>query len=277
MKGGVGKTTLAMQVALAADQLNFKVLAIDLDPQANLSQSLLGTKPYIKHLRDEKPTIIQILEGYMPSTSVTTGPTAVSLDDVILKKVGSFRDSTLALLPSPLELSHVLRNPTGKERRLAKALSKASDRYDLIVIDCAPTDSILTDAAYFASRFVLIPIKPEFMATIGLPLLAKSLQRFKAENDDHAIDICGIVFNKSSAYSEGPEGRRAVREVTEFADSEGWPTFKSQIQYSASYPKAARESSAIGHTSHVRLPTKTGFQSFRDEFFAAIGLAKREP
>jgi chromosome partitioning protein len=79
------------------------------------------------------------------------------------------------LIPSRLELSRTLKNPHGKERRLAKALSQVQNNYDLIIIDCAPTESVLTDAAYFASRYILVPIKPEFMATIGLPLLARSL------------------------------------------------------------------------------------------------------
>lgn len=274
MKGGVGKTTLAMQIALAADAFNFRVLAVDLDPQSNLSQALLGAKQYRDHLREEKPTVIQILDGYMPTTSTKTSPTLIPIESIILRGVGSYRQSTLDLIPSRLELSDSLRNPTGKERRLAKALAKLSEKYDLIIIDCAPTDSILTDVAYHASRYVLIPIKPEFMATIGLPLLAKSLDRFKAENEDHAIDICGIVFNHSSSYSSGPEGRRAIREVTEFADSQKWPVFETHVQYSASYPKAARESSAIGHTSHVRSQTKMGFQKLRDELFKAIGLSR---
>ena len=52
---------------------------------------------------------------------------------------------------------------------------------DLVVIDCAPTESFLTDAAYFASRYIVVPIKPEFLATIGLPLLARSVQEFQLE------------------------------------------------------------------------------------------------
>src|SRR5437867_4248420 len=168
MKGGVGKTTLAMQVALAADGDDRRVLAIDIDPQANLSQSLMGAKEYLKHLRANKPTIVQIFEGYRPSTKESASPTLVEPDDVILTNVRGYKGSKLDLMPSRLELSQVLRNPAGKERRLAKALAKVADRYDLIIVDCAPTDSVLTDAAYFATRYVLIPIRPEFMATIGL-------------------------------------------------------------------------------------------------------------
>ena len=172
MKGGVGKTTLATQVAHAADKADYKTLAVDLDPQSNLSQSLMTPKKYVKHLQEKKPTIVQIFDRYAPPSYEHNSPTPLDINDVIIKKAGYWRDSSLDLLPSRLELAHTLKNPTGKERRLAKALSRVSDKYDLIIIDCAPTESILTDAAYFASRYVLVPVKPEFLATIGLPLLA---------------------------------------------------------------------------------------------------------
>jgi chromosome partitioning protein len=59
MKGGVGKTTLATQLAHAADRRDLRVLAVDLDPQANLSQALLSPDKYAKHIRDKKPTVVQ--------------------------------------------------------------------------------------------------------------------------------------------------------------------------------------------------------------------------
>jgi len=276
MKGGVGKTTLAMQVALAADKANLKVLAVDLDPQSNLSQAVLGARAYLKHLTDEKPTIVDVFEGYVPTTHKKGSPTALNPEEVILHGVSSFTSSTLDLIPSRLELSNSLRNPTGKERRLAKLLSKVANQYDLVVIDCAPTDSILTDSAYFASRYVFIPIKPEFMATIGLPLLARSLERFKAENEDHVIEICGIGFVHSSTYSNGPEGLQSIQEVTEFAEAQGWKVFDHPIRYSGSYPRAARERSAISHTNYAQWPTISGFEAFKDELFEAIGLEKAE-
>lgn len=123
--------------------------------------------------------MVQIFDQYFPATDEYASPRPLDVKEITLKKAGYWTGSKLDLIPSRLELSRTLRNPTGKERRLAKALSKVSDDYDLIIIDCAPTDSILTDAAYFASRYVLIPVKPEFLATIGLPLLARSIQEFK--------------------------------------------------------------------------------------------------
>jgi len=271
MKGGVGKTTLAMQLAFAAGAKGVKVLAVDLDPQSNLSQAALGARRYVEHLKNEKPTVIQVFEGYMPATTTTRGPTQVDPDKIILKQVTG-KHETVDLLPSRLELCRTLRNPTGKERKLVKFLARVQNDYDLVLIDCAPTDSILTDAAYFASRFILVPVKPEFMAAIGLPLLAKSLSSFNAENEDHRLDMCGIVFNHSSSYSSGPEGRAAIRDVTAVATQEGWPVFENHVNYSASYAKSAREGTSIRGTSHSRWTTIRNFDSVRDEFFRAVAV-----
>lgn len=274
MKGGVGKTTLAAQLAHAADRRNLRTLAVDLDPQSNLSQALLSPEKYVKMLKDKKPTISALFEQYLPPSDGSASPGPIDIHDVIVKKAGYWAKTTLDLIPSRLELSHTLKNPTGKERRLARALSKVADQYDLILLDCAPTESILTEAAYHASRYALVPVKPEFLATIGLPLLGRSIQEFKYENTDHDLDICGIVFNHSSSYSEGPEGKKSVKEVQAEAKKNGWNVFETHVRYSASYPKAAREGTPIANTSHVRWEVTTEFSRFVDEFLDSIGLSK---
>ncbi|MBU0562276.1 MAG: AAA family ATPase [Gammaproteobacteria bacterium] len=272
MKGGVGKTTLAAQLAHAADRRNLRTLAIDLDPQANLSQAILGAKGYVDHLSSKKPTVVNIFEQYLPPTISAPSPGRTNINDVIIKEVGYWSGTTLDLIPSRLELSNTLKNPTGKERRLAKALSKVSENYDLILIDCAPTESILTDAAYHSSRYALVPVKPEFLATIGLPLLANSVIEFKADNSDHALDICGIVFNHSSSNGDGPETRASVAEVTNEAAKNHWPIYNTHVLHSRSYAKAAREGTPIGSTSYVRGEVAEQFRRFSDEFFDSIGL-----
>jgi len=274
MKGGVGKTTLAAQLAHATASKGFRTLAVDLDPQANLSQALLSPEKYVRHLREKKPTIVQIFEQYFPPTEESTSPRPLDVREIILKKVGYRSRQAFDLVPSRLELAHTLKNPTGKERRLARALAKVADEYDLILIDCAPTESILTEAAYHASRYVLVPVKPEYLATIGLPLLGRSIQEFKYENADHQIDICGIVFNHSSSYSDGPEGRSSIKEVQTVAKNNGWHVFETHVRYSASYPKAAREGTPIHRTSYVRWEVTTEFEQFVDEFISTIGLSK---
>jgi len=272
MKGGVGKSTLAAQLAHAADRKKLRILAVDLDPQANLSQALMGAKSYVQYINANKPTIVNIFEQYLAPTAASPSPQKAEIHDVIIKGVGFKSNSQLDLIPSRLELSNTLKNPTSKERRLAKALSKISADYDLIIIDCAPTESILTEAAYHASRYVLVPVKPEFLATIGLPLLANSINNFKSENNDHALDICGIVFNHSSDYSSGPEKKQSTNEVKTEAIKNNWHVYDTHIFYSRSYAKAAREGTPISYTSYVRWEVTKQFSAFAQEFFDSVGI-----
>lgn len=274
MKGGVGKTTLAMHLAHTADSKNLRTLAVDLDPQANLSQALMGPKAYVKYIDDERPTVVQIIDEYVPASSRNSPARVLDVHDVIVKKVGYWRDSTLDLIPSRLELSRSMKDPYRKERRLAQALAQVSLEYDLVLVDCAPTESVLTDAAYFASRYVLVPIKPEFMATIGLPLLARSLQDFRAENPEHEVEIAGLVFNHSSSYSAGPEGQQSIKDVAKIAKLEGWYICENQIGYSASYAKSARERTPLSSTSYARTSVVRGFQRLASEVFDLVGVSQ---
>ena len=259
-----------MQAAIYGAWNKKRVLAIDLDPQSNLSQALLGPAEYVKLLKTAKPTVVQLLEDYQPATFASGGPQPITIQDVIIKNIWS-KGVCLHLLPSRLELSRVLRNPAGKERKLAKALAKISDNYDLVIIDCAPTESVLTDVAYFASRYVVVPVKPEFLAAIGLPLLARSLETFRTENEDHKIDMAGVVFNHGD-YQPGPEAKTSVREVRQLATQHGWPVFANEVPHSKAIPKAAREAAAIEHTSYARTGIKRAVTSFCAELFQKVGV-----
>ena len=272
MKGGVGKTTIASQLAQESAADGLRVLAIDLDPQSNLSHSIMGPEAYVRHVRANGPTVVQILEDYIPAGGDSGGPRRIDVNDIILQGVGYGRNSTLDLIASRLELSRTLKNPTGKERRLARGIAQVGDRYDLVVIDCAPTESILTDAAYFASRFVIVPVKPEFMATIGLPLLARSIREFGLENEDHELDIAGLVLNDQSEYANNTEKTRAIKEVRTVAGEYGWPMFDYRIPYSRSYAKAARYGLPLSETSGARWNRIEGFRNLKDEILAAVGV-----
>ena len=274
MKGGVGKTTLASQLCFAGAAAGLRVLAVDLDPQSNLSQAIMGARAYVDRLATKKPTVVQIFDGYVPAGGEYGAPRRVDIDAIMVhKQAGWLGDKgSLHLIPSRLELSRTLKNPTGKERRLVKALARVADRFDLIVIDCAPTESILTDAACFASRYVIVPVKPEFMATIGLPLLARSIQEFRIENEDHEIEIAGLVFNYSSNGAGGPEGRTSIREVRAQAEQHGWHVFRERMPYSLSIPKAARQARPVSWVDYARYSIITQVRDLNDAMLSRLNL-----
>jgi chromosome partitioning protein len=118
--------------------------------------------------------------------------------------------------------------------------------------------------------FILVPVRPEYLSTIGLPLLARSLKDFKARYDKHNIEIAGIVFNATSEYA--PEEAISTAEVRKVAQQEGWYVFQEAVRYSRSYPKSAREGRPIRGTTYSRTTRVQEFDAFATEFASVIGL-----
>lgn len=273
MKGGVGKTTIASQVAwYAALRLDKKVLLIDLDPQANASQSVMSPQEYVKYLNQGGLTVHDIFEQFTPTGTASGSPKKLDPLNAIHSRVEYDDGSLLHIVPSRLELSWTLRNPHDKETLLPRFVAKIEDKYDLIVIDCSPTDSMLTDAAYHCSRYILVPIRAEFLASIGFPLLNRSIQAFRMRHEDNLVEVCGLVFNDFIRGNVKSENKLARKDVIDQAVKYGWYVFENDIPHSDSYFKAARNGMPIAHTKGTHRKVKTEFAAFANEFFPRIGL-----
>jgi len=273
MKGGVGKTTLASQIAwYAVMQMNKKVLLIDLDPQSNASQSVMSPQTWVTYLDEGGLTVANIFEQFTPAGTASGSPKKLDYSKVIFNRIEYTDGSLLHIVPSRLELSWTLRNPTGKEDLLARFVAKVEMNYDLILIDCSPTDSILTDAAYHCSRYILVPIRAEFLASIGFPLLNRSIKAFQMRHEDREIEVCGLVFNDFVRGNEKREHKLARKDVRDKAIEYQWDVFKNDIPHSDSYFRAAREGMPIEHTKGTHKKVIGEFKAFADEFFGKIGL-----
>jgi chromosome partitioning protein len=177
LKGGVGKSTIAALLARRGyTRRGLDVLAIDLDPQANLSQGLMHND-YKTFLAQKRPSIVEVFSGYIPPT--TKAAAAKSLPpNATFEIIAQTNERSLQLIPSRFDFSDNLLGAVRPDpRTLARYLTSNFQHKDLIIIDCSPTESILTTAAYHASGKVLVPVKPEYFATIGFPLL----QQFKVD------------------------------------------------------------------------------------------------
>jgi len=131
MKGGVGKTTLAFNLAwYAAYKKNLRVLVVDLDPQANASQYLMGAQAYLQYIRSSRGTVVSIFEQFSAPISDRASPVSISPIDTVFK-VQKWKDGSLIdLVPSRLELSWTLKNPTSKDHLLARFISQVETDYD---------------------------------------------------------------------------------------------------------------------------------------------------
>lgn len=178
LKGGVGKSTIAALLSRRAYfQRGKDVLAIDIDPQANLSQALMG-RQYSAFLKRQDPSIVEVFAGYQPPSATSSAPTGLAASDVAYTVIGD-AERSLQLIPSRFDFSDNLTQSVRPDPRvLARFLATEFHHKNLIMIDCAPTESILTHAAYHASGLVLVPVRPEYFATIGFPLLRESLTDF---------------------------------------------------------------------------------------------------
>jgi chromosome partitioning protein len=269
MKGGVGKSTITANLGwYSALRQKKKVLLLDLDPQFNLSQYTLGSDRYEEIIRKKKPTVLDLFEQF--SVSPLNRKKELDIDDLICPVRAWKNGGRLDIVPSRLDLAWTLKTGHNKKETLANFIEDIRDRYDLVLIDCPPTESILTEAAYLASDFLLVPIKPEFLSTIGLPLLAKSLEDFKKQHRDHLVQLAGIVFNAVSNHKA--ENLRSKADVKKVASDYKWHVFTNEISYSDSYPKGSRAGTPIFLTEYARWDRVSEFEHLADEFSKRIGL-----
>ena len=173
-KGGVGKTTSAVNVAASLGILGKKTLLIDLDPQGNATSGVGIPK------RSLKGTVKEVLSGETDTKSVilTTNYT------------------TLSIIPTNVSLSGAefdLYNDEGSEFNLKDALKEVADDYDYIIIDCPPSLGMLTVNAFVASDGILVPMQAEFYAVEGLSQLITTTKRVKKLYNEE-LNIVGILI-----------------------------------------------------------------------------------
>lgn len=226
MKGGVGKTTLCVSVSHELLTRGKKVLVIDNDPQFNATLSFIRPERFVPEVLEGK-TIVDVYER--PPRLGRSNRQALSRADLIRASyhLVSDRSKTLDIIPSRLELYATLDNPTGKENRLDSIIKSQFQDYDYILVDCPPTPSILTRAAFASSAHVVIPVTPDYFATIGLPQFLGTLLDFKEDQpDDHDVQVLGVVFTRvPTARSELVE--RSIRQVIEVANPRNVNVFRS--------------------------------------------------
>jgi chromosome partitioning protein len=173
-KGGVGKTTTAINLAAGLAVLEYRTLLIDADPQANATSGV-GINP-----KSVKTSVYEcIINGLDPKDSIL--PTDIKF---------------LSLLPSHIDLVGAeieLIGLSDRESKMSNLLQMIRDDYDFIIIDCAPSLGIITINALTASDSVIIPVQCEFFALEGLTKLLNTIKIVQS-NLNTALEIEGILL-----------------------------------------------------------------------------------
>ena len=183
-KGGSGKTTTAINLAAGLSRLGQRVLLVDLDPQANLTQALGYDEP--------EPNLYHLLKEEFDGE-------AADIEAAILKAKGfDFIPASLDLANAELELISIY----GREKILGLMLEGLpGETYDFAIIDCPPAIGMLTVNALAASDYVLLPLQAEFLPMKGVYSFMKAFQRVKRQLNPK-LDILGILLTQFSARTK---------------------------------------------------------------------------
>ena len=223
-KGGVGKTTTAVNLGAALALAGRRVLLVDADPQANLTSGV-----GLKGRTSDAGSVYHAIVGDPPDIAPFTLPTGIA---------------NLALVPSDRNLTGAEIELVGlpdRETRLRRLLQPVRDAYDYVFIDCPPSLGLLTLNALVACDAVLIPLHCEYFALEGLADLVGTLKRVRSVLNP-ALDIDGVLL---TMYDERTNlGQQVSRDVRAF--------FKEKVFHTV-IPRNVRLGEAPSHGMPVIL------------------------
>lgn len=234
-KGGVGKSTTAINLSAALGEMGKQVLLIDLDPQGNSSSGLGVEKNRVSRC------IYDALLNDIPLTDIIIPDVSKGLDVV---------PATINLAGAEVELVSEM----ARENRLKDAIGPMRGRYDYIFIDCPPSLGLLTINALVAADKLLIPIQCEFYALEGVTKLLDSMKRVKSRLNP-SLDIYGVLLTMSD--NRTTLSRQVSDEVRRYF---------GKIVFETSIPRTVKlsEAPSFGRPITQYDPTGKGAQSYID-------------
>lgn len=300
-KGGVGKTTVTANLAGELAFRGKRVLLLDMDAQASLTFSFVTPDYWDNNLKESK-TIKNwfdcISEGVstMPLSNLITHPSKINgfLRERENGGVVDLISSHLGLINVDLELATLLggANMTQTKKNYIKVHGKlraeiqdvASEEYDVVLIDCPPNFNIVTKNALIASDKILIPAKPDYLSTLGIDYLHRSVEGLVNEFNEYAAldsdteevfpEFLGVVFTMIQMY--GGEPISAQRQYIAQTKRLGVPVMKTNFRENKSiFAEAPQNGMPVvlnEYSNNTHSDVVSEIESFVDEFIAEAGV-----
>jgi chromosome partitioning protein len=283
-KGGVGKTTLCVEIAAALASSNGfkeKVLIVDLDPQTNATLSIMTEKDWEDYATN-KGTLKDFFEACYQDT-------VFDLSSIIVKKPVEYKGflNNLDVIPSHIELFGMdlkLATKMGHDNLkakwfLKKAMAKIQDEYSYIFIDCPPNLYLATQNGLFASDYYVIVALAEYLSTLGIAHIQKSIQSIFEDAGKFAKDIgasaflppdlLGIIFNRLRTIDHGTYSQESI--IRQISDKYPNMVFTARVPQSDQIATRAEQKVPIAVSGYATdRQYETRMKALAEEFYDRV-------
>ncbi len=253
-KGGVGKTTTAINLGVGLARKGNRVLLVDLDPQGNATQGLGFDADSLEI------TIATIIRKM------------INKDYAFMKDYGIlYHEEGIDLMPANIELSiletELISIFFGREKMLGTYLTMIKDEYDYVIIDCMPSLNLIAINALVAANEVIIPLHAQYYSVRGLEQLLQTIGSIKSNSLNPELEIAGILYtcvnNQTTSF-------RDIQKIVKNAYGEDIRIFENYI------PRSVRAEEAPSYGQSIYEYDKNGkvasaYSNFTDEFLLSEG------